>query len=117
MYSFGSFSFETQNLSLVKDGQRVKLEPQPAKALAKLLERSGQIVTREELCEAVWEKGTFVEYEQGLHYCLRRVRQALDDSPSAPRFIETLPKQGYRFIASVALDDILPAAIPPPPPT
>jgi DNA-binding winged helix-turn-helix (wHTH) protein/TolB-like protein/tetratricopeptide (TPR) repeat protein len=114
MYSFGSFSFEARDLSLAKDGQRVKLEPQPAKALAKLLERNGQIVTREELCEAVWQKGTFVEYEQGLHYCLGRIRKALDDSPSHPRFIETLPKQGYRFIAPLANVDIAPSDDIPP---
>jgi DNA-binding winged helix-turn-helix (wHTH) protein/TolB-like protein len=101
MYSFGEFSFEPKDLALLKGGQPAKLEPQPAKVLAKLLERSGQIVTREELCEAVWQKGTYVEYEQGLNYCLRQIRQALGDSPSNPRFIETLPKRGYRFIAPV----------------
>jgi DNA-binding winged helix-turn-helix (wHTH) protein/TolB-like protein len=106
VYSFESFSFETRKLLLTKDGHRIKLEPQPAKALAKLLERNSQIVTREELCGAIWEKGTFVEYEQGLHYCIRKVRQALEDSASAPRFIETLPRQGYRFIAPVSVDDI-----------
>jgi DNA-binding winged helix-turn-helix (wHTH) protein/TolB-like protein/tetratricopeptide (TPR) repeat protein len=118
MYSFGPFSFDPSELALTKENQPVKLEPQPAKVLAKLLERSGQIVSREELYEAVWQKGTFVGYEQGLNYCLRKVRQALDDSPSNPLFIETLPKQGYRFIAPVtiaATGSTPPVPLPAPP--
>lgn len=79
----------------------MKLPPQPSRVLALLIERSGQIVSREEIRRCVWGDETFVDFEAGLHYCLTRIRNALGDNARAPRYIETLPKRGYRFVAPV----------------
>jgi len=81
----------------------LKLQPQPAKILAVLVRRAGQVVTRQELAEQVWGSETFVDFEQGLNYAIRQIRTALEDDADRPRFLETLPKRGYRFIAP--LDD------------
>ena len=82
-------------------GDVVKLAPQPLKVLEILARRSGEIVTRAEIREQVWCGDTFVDFEQGLNFCIRQVREALGDTADAPRFIETLPRRGYRFLAPV----------------
>jgi DNA-binding winged helix-turn-helix (wHTH) protein len=86
---------------LCKRGRKVALQEQPFQVLALLLRRPGDAVTREELQQALWPSDTFVEFDQGLNKAIQKIRQALGDSPDNPRFIETLPRKGYRFIAPV----------------
>jgi DNA-binding winged helix-turn-helix (wHTH) protein/TolB-like protein len=79
----------------------VALEPQPARALALLLARADRLVTRDELKDAIWGKDTHVDFDRGLAYCISQIRTALGDAGESPRFIQTIPKKGYRFIAPV----------------
>jgi DNA-binding winged helix-turn-helix (wHTH) protein/TolB-like protein len=102
IYEFGVFSFDEATLELRKTGRVVPLEPQPAKALALLLARAGIVVTREELAAHVWGEGTHVDFNRGLAYCLSQVRAALGDSGESPRFVQTLPKRGFKFVAPTA---------------
>ena len=99
---FGEFEFDSQSGKLFRNGRRVKIQPQPLRVLGILVERPGQVVTREELRALIWDSNTFVEFDQGLNYCMRQIRLALGDDANAPVCIETLPKQGYRLIAPVA---------------
>jgi len=101
---FGSFELDPQAGKLFRNGQPVKIQPQPLRVLGVLVERPGEIVSRETLHARVWGNATFVEFNQGLNYCIRQIRLALPDDASEPLFIETLPKQGYRFIAPVTTD-------------
>jgi DNA-binding winged helix-turn-helix (wHTH) protein/Tol biopolymer transport system component len=96
---FGVFELDVESGELRKAGKPVRLQPQPSKVLAALLARPGQIVTREELKHQIWNGTTFVDFEQGLNFCIRQIRVALDDDAEAPRFVETVPRRGYRFIA------------------
>ena len=98
----GDFDFDSKAARLFRDGQPVKIEPQPLRVFQLLIERHGEIVSREELRHHVWNGSTFVEFDQGLNYCIRQIRRALGDDASKPTYIETLPKQGYRCIADVA---------------
>ena len=98
---FGDYELDSQSGKLLRDGRPVKIQPQPLRVLGLLLERPGEIVTREQLRERVWGDATFVEFDQGLNYCIRQIRLALREGASKPQYIETLPKQGYRFIAPV----------------
>ena len=98
---FGDFEFDLRSGKLFRGGRPVKIQPQPLRVLAVLLERAGEIVSREYLRTRVWGDATFVEFDQGLNYCIRQIRLALRDGASKPLYIETLPKQGYRFIARV----------------
>lgn len=98
---FDRFEFHPHSGELISQGSRVRLEPQPAKVLTALASRPGQLVSRDELQREIWSADTFVDFERGLNYCVRRIRSALDDSAVTPRFIETLPKRGYRFLAAV----------------
>lgn len=100
-YRFGVFEFDPEAGALRKNGRAVALEPQPSKALALLLSRAGEVVSREELRDAVWGADTHVDFDRGLAYCLSQVRSALGDSGDNPRFVQTLPKKGYKFIAPV----------------
>jgi len=98
---FGLFEFDTATGALSREGVPVRLQPQPARVLTLLVERAGETVTREELRAAVWGEATFVDFERGLNFCVAQIRSALGDSAESPRFIETLPRRGYRFIAPV----------------
>src|SRR5579862_6051850 len=98
---FGSFELHAAAGELRHHGDLVKLPPQPLKVLRILASRAGQIVTRAEIREQVWCGDTFVDFEQGLNFCIRQIREALGDTADAPRFIETLPRRGYRFLAPV----------------
>src|SRR5580704_3867785 len=100
---FGDFEFDSLSGKLFLDGRYVKVQPQPLRVLAVLLERPGEIVSREQLRTRVWGDATFVEFDQGLNYCIRQIRVALSYGAAKPVYIETLPKQGYRFIARVLL--------------
>ena len=101
---FGTFEFDTHSHELRKNGRVIALEPQPAKALALLLSRAGEIVSRDELREAVWGSDTHVDFDRGIAYCLSQIRSALGDSGENPRFVQTVPKHGFKFIAPVASD-------------
>src|SRR5665213_1176818 len=98
---FGRFELDSAAQNLLLDGRPVKIQPQPLRVLSVLVEHAGQVVTREQLRDQVWGESTFVEFDQGLNYSIRQIRLALRDNAANPTYIETLPKQGYRFIASV----------------
>ena len=101
---FGTFEFDPETRELRKSGRAIALEPQPARALALLLSRAGEIVSRDELREAVWGSETHVDFDRGIAYCLSQIRSALGDSGENPRFVLTVPKHGFKFIAPVAQD-------------
>jgi len=98
---FGVFELAPASGELRKAGILVKLRHQPVKVLAHLASRPGRVVTREELQAAVWGGDTFVDFDQGLNYCIKEIRAALSDSAETPLYVETLPRRGYRFIAPV----------------
>jgi TolB-like protein len=98
---FGTFDVDLRSGELRKKGVKIKLYGQPFSVLATLLERPGQVVTREELRQKLWVDDTFIDFEQGLNKAVNKVREALGDDADNPRFIETLPRRGYRFIAFV----------------
>jgi Tol biopolymer transport system component/DNA-binding winged helix-turn-helix (wHTH) protein len=97
--SFSNFEVDLRARELRKHGARIKLQDQPFQILALLLEKPGEIVTREELCDRLWPGDTFVDFDHSLNSAIKKLRQALNDDPDVPRFIETLPRRGYRFIA------------------
>lgn len=101
---FAVYEFEPNTGELRKHGVRVKLEGQPVAVLAMLLENPGELIAREELQKRLWPSDTFVDFEHSLNAAVRRLRAALNDSADAPRYIETLSRRGYRFIAPVAMD-------------
>src|SRR5215813_7975922 len=96
---FGVFELDVQNAELRKSGVKVKLQDQPLKVLRFLLENRGEIVSREQLRAHIWAANTFVEFDQGLYSAMARLRDALGDSSESPRFVETVARRGYRFIA------------------
>ena len=98
---FDGLVFDVRTGELCRDGTTLKLQPQPAKVLALLVSRAGEVVTREEIVREVWGSDTFVDFEQGLNYAIRQIRGVLKDDAERPRYIETLPKRGYRFIAPI----------------
>jgi TolB-like protein/DNA-binding winged helix-turn-helix (wHTH) protein/Tfp pilus assembly protein PilF len=98
---FGVFEVDLQEGEVRRAGLRQKLGPQPFQVLQALLERPGELVTRDELRERLWADDTFVDYELALKKCVNRIREVLGDSAESPRFIETLPRRGYRFIAPI----------------
>jgi TolB-like protein/DNA-binding winged helix-turn-helix (wHTH) protein len=100
---FGPFELKLRSEELCRDGVAVKLPPQPFKVLVLLAQNAGQLVTREEIQSEIWGDGTFVDFDKGLNFCIKQIREALGDNAQSPRYIETLPRRGYRFIA--AIDD------------
>jgi DNA-binding winged helix-turn-helix (wHTH) protein len=98
---FGVFELDPRAGELRKQGMKIRLQGQPVEILAMLLERPGEIVSREELQKKLWPADTFVDFEQGLNNAMKRLRAALDDNAESPHFIETLPRRGYRFIGSL----------------
>jgi TolB-like protein/DNA-binding winged helix-turn-helix (wHTH) protein/predicted negative regulator of RcsB-dependent stress response len=98
---FGAFELDLRSGELRKQGRKIRLEGQPVQVLICLLENPGELVTREELHRKLWSADTFVNFEHGLNAAVKRLRQALNDSADNPRFVETLPRRGYRFIAPV----------------
>src|SRR5947207_15382786 len=98
---FDVFELDTRALELRKRGVRQRLQGQPLLVLAVLLERAGELVTREEFRAQIWPADTFVDFDHSLHNAIARLREALGDSAEKPRYIETLPRRGYRFIAPV----------------
>src|SRR5437870_7249360 len=98
---FGVFEVDVRSGELRKQGVRIKLQEQPFHVLTVLLHRPGQVVTREELRNQNWPADTFVDFDNSLNTAINKLREALGDSADNPRFIETLPRRGYRFISSV----------------
>ena len=107
---FGGFEFDFSSGELRSHGRRVPLQSQPAQVLAQLLRNPGQVVTREELRSAIWQSDTFVEFDAALNVAVNKIRQSLRDSASAPRFVETIPKRGYRFLSDV--HPVVPSDLP-----
>src|SRR5271167_536776 len=99
---FGTFELDVRAGELRKQGMRIKLQEQPFHILTILLQRSGEVVTREELRSQIWPADTFVDFDNSLNTSINKLRQALGDSADSPRFIETLPRRGYRFVAPIA---------------
>src|SRR5437588_463626 len=98
---FGAFDADLRSGELRRNGVKVRLQEQPFQILALLVERPGEVVTREELRKRLWPGGIFVDFENGLNIAVKKLRGALGDEADTPSYIETLPKRGYRFIAPV----------------
>lgn len=103
VFHFGLFEADSGSGELRKQGEHVRLQDQPFRMLLLLLEHAGEVVTREELRENLWQENTFVEFDNGLNVAVKKIRDALGDSAENPRFIETVPRRGYRFIAPVSV--------------
>ena len=99
---FEAFEFDLSTGELLKNGRPIRLQGQPARLLGLLASRPGELVTRAEIQKALWPDGQFVEFEHAINTAMKKVCEALQDDPDAPRFIETLPKLGYRFTAPAA---------------
>jgi DNA-binding winged helix-turn-helix (wHTH) protein/TolB-like protein len=117
---FGPFSFDPAGAELRKQGVPLRLQPQPARVLAVLVTRAGEVVSREDLRLQIWPEGTYVDFERGLNFCIAQIRSTLGDTAASPRYVETLPKRGYRFVAPVSrlaapTLAAVPAAVPQPP--
>jgi cholera toxin transcriptional activator len=100
-FRFGVFEADAATGELRRQGMRVKLNAQPFQILLMLLEKPGQLLTRDEISRELWPEGTFVDYEHGVNSAVNRIREALGDTAGSPRFVETLARRGYRFLAPV----------------
>ena len=98
---FGVYEVDLVSEELRKSGLKIRLSGQPFQILAMLLERPGQVVTREELQKKLWPDGTFVDFDHSLNTAINKIREALGDSAENPRFVETVARRGYRFLADV----------------
>ncbi len=107
---FGVFELDLAAGELRKNGAKLRLQEQPFQVLALLLERAGDVVTREELRQKLWPADTFVDFDHSLNTAVNKLRELLGDSASSPRYIETLARRGYRFIAPVQTDTLQDAA-------
>src|SRR5262245_42903443 len=96
---FGAFELDEESGELRLQGRRIHLAAQPFKVLALLASRPGELVSRDEIRRHLWSEDTFVEFDRSLNFCVAAVRAALRDEARSPRFVETVPKRGYRFIA------------------
>jgi TolB-like protein/DNA-binding winged helix-turn-helix (wHTH) protein len=116
-YRFGIFRLDSHTGELASNGTKTQLREQPFQLLLALLEKPGELVTREALVRRLWPTGTFVDFDRGLNKAILSLREALGDSAENPQFVETLPRKGYRFIASVVTDqqESSPVATPPHP--
>ncbi|MBV8833941.1 MAG: winged helix-turn-helix domain-containing protein [Acidobacteriaceae bacterium] len=116
--SFDGFTLRPETGELWKEGTKLRLQQKPRLILEALLQKPGELVTREELRKILWADGTFVDYESGLNTAVNRLRMALRDSADKPLYIETLPRLGYRFIWPIAVPPVEstpPASVPAPP--
>src|SRR5262245_6991987 len=100
-YRFGRFELDLRAHELRKDGIRLRMQDQPFEVLSMLLERPGELLTRDELRQRLWPEGTFVDFEHGLNAAVKRLRATIGDDAERPRFVETLHRRGYRFIGQV----------------
>src|SRR5690348_13897090 len=101
-FTFGDFQLDGRIPELRKHGRTVRIPQQPVQILSVLIAAAGNVVTREELRAAVWSPDTHVDFDRGINKAINRLRQALGDRLERPRFIETVPRRGYRFVAAVA---------------
>jgi cholera toxin transcriptional activator len=108
VFRFGVFELDRQSGELRKSGTKLRLQGQPFQVLTLLLERAGEVVTREELQQKLWPSDTFVDFDHSLNTAINKVREALGDSASAPRYVETLARRGYRFIAPLHAQAAIP---------
>src|ERR671938_575282 len=99
---FESFELDVRSRELRKGKNRIRLQDQPFEILRMMLERPGDVVTRDELRRRLWPQGTFVDFEHSLNAAVKRLRAALGDDADNPKFVQTLPRRGYRFIGSMA---------------
>ena len=113
---FGQFELDVRTGELRKCGAPVKIQQQPFKVLALLAARAGELVTREELRQQIWGGDTYVDFDQGLNFCIKQIRAALGDHADTPCYVETLPRRGYRFIAPIEAHAVEPAELPAPEP-
>lgn len=109
---FDSFEINLESKELRKNGMRLRLSGQPFQVLAVLIEHASEVVTREELHSKLWKVDTFVDFDHGLNNAVARIREVLEDSSGTPRYVETIPRRGYRFIAPLA--DVRPLIAPAP---
>src|SRR5258708_17226698 len=98
---FGTFELDVRNNELRRAGVLIKLSPQQLRVLRFLAENAGRVCTREEIQDEIWGSEVFVDFERGLNVCIAQIRSALNDDSEAPRFIQTVPRRGYRFVAPV----------------
>ncbi len=110
---FADFLVDFRAGELYRRGKKIKLQHQPTQVLLTLLEKPGQIVTREELRQRIWSSDTFVDFEHSLNTAIKKLRLALGDSATNPKFVETLPRRGYRFVASVEAGEEVPVVTSP----
>ena len=103
LFRFGPFELDTDAEQLSKNGRSIRLQPQPFKLLRLLAGLSGRVVTREEIQAALWKGDTYVDFEQGVNFAVKQVREALGEDAERPIYIQTVPKRGYRFLAPVEL--------------
>ena len=106
IYRFGPYEVRTRSREIYNGGTKLKLRPQPFQVLEILVQRAGDVVTREELRSQLWSQKTFVDFEHGLNTAIKELRSALNDSASQPHYIQTLPKVGYRMMARVAAEEL-----------
>jgi cholera toxin transcriptional activator len=106
VFRFGAFEADLRSRELRKQGRLLRLQDQPFAVLAVLLERAGTVVSREELRERLWPSDTFVDFDHSLNTAVNKLREALGDSANKPRFIETLARRGYRFVAAVERENV-----------
>jgi len=104
-FLFGPYEFDSGTLELLRNGASVRLQTQPAHVLEALIESPGQIVSREQLRQTVWGEATFVDFENGLNFCVSQLRAALRDDAAQPVYIRTVPRRGYQFVAPMRVLD------------
>jgi len=102
---FGSFELDLDAEKLLKNGRAVRIQPQPFRLLCLLTSKPGTLVTREEIQAALWKNETFVDFEQGVNFAVKQVREALGDRGEDSLYVQTVPKRGYRFLAPVTGDE------------
>src|SRR5689334_9940201 len=112
MLRFGTFELDEEAGQLRRDGVPVRLPPQPFRLLALLASRPGELVSRDEIRQQLWGQDTYVDFDQGVNFCIKQVRSVLKDDADRPLYVETVPRRGYRFIAPVDR----PSPTPPPGP-
>src|SRR6266496_2965726 len=113
VYRFGLFEADSRTGELRRQGRPLKVRGRPFDILLLLLRRAGDVVTRDELRQNLWPVDTFVDFDHGLNSAVNRLREALGDSAENPRFVETLPKRGYRFVAPIEVPVALAGPAPP----
>jgi DNA-binding winged helix-turn-helix (wHTH) protein len=115
--AFDRYEMDLRSGELRKDGRRIRLQAQPFQLLAMLIDNAGEVVTPEEICRALWRVDTFVDFDHSVAAAVNKIREALSDSAENPRFIETVPKRGYRFIGKIKPEAPVVIAVATPPRT